>query len=79
MSIIAPRPALWNQEDLIAERYKYGANDVRPGLIGWAQINGRDEQEIPVKAKLNGEYKEKRRKYEQQNFSVFPPYVCGGV
>ena len=59
MSIIGPRPALWNQEDLIAERDKYGANDVRPGLTGWAQINGRDELEIPVKAKLDGEYVEK--------------------
>ena len=56
MSVIGPRPALWNQEDLIAERDKYGANDVRPGLTGWAQINGRDELEIPVKAKLDGEY-----------------------
>lgn len=56
MSIIGPRPALWNQEDLIAERDKYGANDVRPGLTGWAQINGRDELEIDVKAKLDGEY-----------------------
>ena len=59
MSIIGPRPALWNQDDLIAERDKYGANDVRPGLSGWAQINGRDELEIPVKAKLDGEYVEK--------------------
>lgn len=59
MSIIGPRPALWNQEDLIAERDKYGANDIRPGLTGWAQINGRDELEIPVKAKLDGEYVEK--------------------
>ena len=56
MSIIGPRPALWNQDDLIAERDRYGANDVRPGLTGWAQINGRDELEIPVKAKLDGEY-----------------------
>ena len=56
MSIVGPRPALWNQEDLIAERDKYGANDVRPGLTGWAQINGRDELEIPVKAKFDGEY-----------------------
>lgn len=56
MSIVGPRPALWNQYDLIAERDKYGANDVRPGLTGWAQINGRDELEIPVKAKLDGEY-----------------------
>ena len=59
MSIIGPRPALWNQEDLIAERDKYGANDIKPGLTGWAQINGRDELEIPVKAKLDGEYVEK--------------------
>ncbi|MBO5210793.1 MAG: sugar transferase [Clostridia bacterium] len=59
MSIIGPRPALWNQDDLIAERDKYGANDVRPGLTGWAQINGRDELEIPVKAMLDGEYVEK--------------------
>ena len=59
MSIIGPRPALWNQFDLIEERDKYAANDVRPGLTGWAQINGRDELEIPVKAKLDGEYVEK--------------------
>ena len=56
MSIIGPRPALWNQDDLIEERDKYGANDVRPGLTGWAQINGRDELEIPEKARLDGEY-----------------------
>lgn len=55
MSVIGPRPALWNQEDLIAERDKYGANGVRPGLTGWAQINGRDELPIAVKAKLDGE------------------------
>ena len=60
MSIIGPRPALWNQDDLVAEREKYGANDVLPGLTGWAQINGRDELEIPVKAKLDGEYVEKQ-------------------
>ncbi len=59
MSIIGPRPALYNQYDLISEREKYGANDVRPGLTGWAQINGRDELEISVKAKLDGEYVEK--------------------
>ena len=56
MSFVGPRPALWNQDDLVAEREKYGANDVLPGLTGWAQINGRDELEIPVKAKLDGEY-----------------------
>lgn len=59
MSVIGPRPALWNQDVLIAEREKYNANDVKPGLTGWAQINGRDELEIPVKAKLDGEYVEK--------------------
>ena len=62
MSVIGPRPALWNQEDLIAEREKYGANAVRPGLTGWAQINGRDELPIDVKARLDGEY--------CQNFSL---------
>lgn len=56
MSIIGPRPALWNQDDLVAERDKYGANDVRPGLTGLAQISGRDELEISVKAKLDGDY-----------------------
>lgn len=59
MSIIGPRPALWNQYDLIAERDKYGANDVFPGLTGWAQINGRDELPIEVKARLDGEYVQK--------------------
>ena len=58
MSIIGPRPALWNQFDLIEERDKYGANDVRPGLTGWAQINGRDELPIDVKARFDGEYVE---------------------
>ncbi|MDO9592467.1 MAG: sugar transferase [Erysipelotrichaceae bacterium] len=59
MSIIGPRPALWNQYDLVEERDKYGANDVPVGLTGWAQINGRDELEIDVKARLDGEYAEK--------------------
>lgn len=59
MSIIGPRPALWNQFDLIEERDKYGANDVPAGITGWAQINGRDELEIDIKAKLDGEYAEK--------------------
>ncbi len=59
MSIIGPRPALWNQYDLIEERDQYGANDILPGLTGWAQINGRDELEIPIKARLDGEYVEK--------------------
>lgn len=56
MSIVGPRPALWNQYDLIAERDKYGANDIMPGLTGWAQINGRDELEIDVKVRFDGEY-----------------------
>ncbi|NLZ55319.1 MAG: sugar transferase [Clostridiaceae bacterium] len=59
MAFVGPRPALWNQDDLIAERDKYGANDVLPGLTGWAQINGRDELPISVKARLDGEYVEK--------------------
>ena len=56
MSFIGPRPALWNQDDLIRERDKYGANDIRPGLTGWAQVNGRDELQIEEKARLDGEY-----------------------
>lgn len=68
MSICGPRPALWNQSDLVAERDKYGANDVRPGLTGWAQVSGRDELEIPVKAKLDGEYAEKLK---HGGFSAF--------
>jgi O-antigen biosynthesis protein WbqP len=59
MSIIGPRPALWNQYDLITEREKYGVNDIPPGLTGWAQINGRDELSIELKAQLDGEYVEK--------------------
>lgn len=59
MAIVGPRPALWNQYDLIEERDKYHANDIRPGLTGWAQINGRDELEIPVKAAFDGEYVKK--------------------
>lgn len=62
MSVIGPRPALWNQDYLTAERDKYGANDVKPGLTGWAQINGRDELEIPDKARLDGEYAEALKK-----------------
>lgn len=59
MSIVGPRPALWNQYDLIAERDKYGANDVKPGLTGWAQINGRDELGICEKSRFDGEYVQK--------------------
>ena len=63
MAIIGPRPALWNQYDLIAERDKYGANDILPGLTGWAQINGRDELPISVKAKYDGDYVQKMSFY----------------
>lgn len=59
MSFVGPRPALWNQYDLIEERDRYGANDVKPGLTGWAQINGRDELPIDVKARYDGEYVDK--------------------
>ncbi|MEG0254914.1 sugar transferase [Vagococcus sp.] len=59
MAVIGPRPALWNQDDLVEERDKYGSNDIRPGLTGWAQINGRDELEIEKKAQLDGYYTEK--------------------
>lgn len=62
MSIVGPRPALWNQDLLTAERDKYGANDVKPGLTGWAQINGRDKISIPLKAKLDGAYAAELRK-----------------
>ena len=70
MSIVGPRPALWNQDDLVAERDKYGANDVLPGLTGWAQINGRDELEIPVKARLDGEYVEVLNKGGFKGFAM---------
>lgn len=70
MSIIGPRPALWNQDDLVAERDKYGANDVKPGLTGWAQINGRDELEISVKAKFDGEYVEKLNAGKFKGFAM---------
>ena len=59
MAIVGPRPALWNQYDLVEARDKYGANSIRPGLTGWAQVNGRDELEIDVKAKYDGEYVER--------------------
>ena len=70
MSIVGPRPALWNQDDLIAERDKYGANNVRPGLTGWAQINGRDELEIPEKARLDGVYCRELRKSSWDGFKM---------
>ena len=68
MSIVGPRPALWNQDDLVAERDEYGANDIKPGLTGWAQIHGRDEIEIPLKAKFDGEYTARLR---QGGFRAF--------
>lgn len=70
MSIVGPRPALWNQDDLVAERDKYGANNVRPGLTGWAQINGRDELEIPEKARLDGVYCHELRKSSWSGFKM---------
>jgi O-antigen biosynthesis protein WbqP len=82
MSIIGPRPALWNQYDLIAERDKYGANDIPVGLTGWAQINGRDELPIDVKAKLDGEYS-KRMGFSMDVKCFFSTIVhvakCDGV
>lgn len=68
MTIVGPRPALWNQDDLVAERDKYGANDIKPGLTGWAQIHGRDEIEILLKAKYDGEY---TAKLKQGGFVAF--------
>ena len=73
MAIVGPRPALWNQYDLIAERDKYGANDILPGLTGWAQINGRDELPIDVKARLDGEYVKK------QSFAMDVKCILGTV
>jgi O-antigen biosynthesis protein WbqP len=70
MSIIGPRPALWNQDDLIAERDKYGVNELRPGVSGWAQINGRDTLPIPVKANLDGEYV-KRQSFRFDIYIIF--------
>ncbi|MGN0402296.1 MAG: sugar transferase [Acetatifactor sp.] len=70
MAIVGPRPALWNQYDLIAERDKYGANDILPGLTGWAQINGRDELPIEMKAKLDGEYVTKLNKGGCSGFAM---------
>ena len=81
MSVIGPRPALWNQDVLIAERDKYGANDVKPGLTGWAQINGRDELEIPVKAKLDGEYVQKESLFfDMYCLDLWPEsLIAGGI
>lgn len=79
MSIIGPRPALWNQDDLVAERDKYGANDVKPGLTGWAQINGRDELEIDIKAKFDGEYVEKLNSGDIKGFIMDSKCFIGTV
>ena len=79
MSIIGPRPALWNQYDLIAERDKYGANDVKPGLSGWAQINGRDELEIPEKARMDGLYTEMLHVGRLQGFKMDIRCVLGTI
>lgn len=79
MSIIGPRPALWNQDDLYEERANYDANTVKPGLTGWAQINGRDELEIPVKAKLDGEYAETLNAGGMKAFLMDLRCFCGTV
>lgn len=79
MSLVGPRPALWNQDDLVAERDKYGANDVLPGLTGWAQINGRDELEIPVKAKLDGDYVKALKKNSLSGFLIDCRCLIGTV
>lgn len=79
MSLVGPRPALWNQDDLVAERDQYGANDVMPGLTGWAQINGRDELEIPVKAKLDGEYVKALKKSSLSGFIMDCRCLLGTV
>lgn len=70
MSVIGPRPALWNQDDLLEERDKYGANDVRPGLTGLAQISGRDELEIPEKARFDGDYVAKLNSGRFRGFAI---------
>ena len=70
LSIIGPRPALWSQDDLIVEREKYGVNDIKPGITGWAQINGRDELEIDVKAKFDGEYATALNKGKFKGFAM---------
>lgn len=76
MAVVGPRPALWNQYDLIEERDRYGANDIRPGLTGWAQINGRDELEIPVKARFDGQYVEKMGLKMDLRCFLAPLSVC---
>lgn len=77
LSCVGPRPALWNQQNLWEEREKYGANDVKPGITGWAQINGRDELEIPVKAKLDGEYTAALKSGKFKGFAMDVKCVLG--
>ena len=77
--MVGPRPALWSQKDLIEEREKYGANDIKPGITGWAQINGRDELEIPVKAKLDGEYTAAINAGEFKGFAMDMKCLLGTV
>ena len=79
MTLVGPRPALWNQDDLVAEREKYGANSVKPGLTGWAQINGRDELEIPIKAKFDGEYVKALRRSSISGFIMDVRCLIGTV
>ena len=79
LSCVGPRPALWSQDDLVAEREKYGANDVKPGITGWAQINGRDELEIPVKAKFDGEYAAAINKGNFKGFAMDVKCLFGTV
>lgn len=79
MSIIGPRPGLWNQDFLTAERDKYGANDIKPGLTGLAQISGRDELEIPDKAKLDGKYAEELKKSSKAGFMMDAKLFLGSV
>ncbi len=74
MSIVGPRPALWNQDDLISERDKYNANNIKPGLTGWAQVNGRDELEINIKAKYDGEYI-KRESFLFDLYCIFRTFI----
>jgi O-antigen biosynthesis protein WbqP len=79
MTLVGPRPALWNQDDLVAEREKYGANDITPGITGLAQVNGRDELPIPVKAMYDGEYRKRMSLIFDLRilFSTFPKVLRG--
>jgi O-antigen biosynthesis protein WbqP len=79
LSCVGPRPALWSQDDLIAEREKYGANDIKPGITGWAQINGRDELDIPTKAKFDGEYTAALNESNLKGFAMDMKCIFGTV